>query len=167
MTVGFALRAPHENDRPWMHDLNQANTPEVGDVTPHEFAELLNRALFARVAVTESDNTGVGFIICLGPGGDYDSPNYRFFESQSRPHLYNDRIAIADGFRGRGLGRALYESSFAFARDHQLNRVTAEVNVQPPNPGSLAMHDRLGFRPIEDRTDPRNGKVVRMLERPL
>jgi len=165
MTADTQLRPPAAGDLAWMHALNQDCVPEVGDVTEAELAALLERATFSLVAT--AGDRGVGFIVCLQPGADYQSPNFQFFEAQGRPHLYNDRIAIADGHRGRGIGRALYEASFAHARERRLGRVTCEVNVKPPNPASLAMHARLGFEAIEDQTDPRNGKVVRMLERPV
>ena len=41
-----------------------------------------------------------------------------------------------------------------------------EVNLVPPNPGSLAFHDRLGFAACGEGDDPRNGKRVRYLIRP-
>ena len=41
-----------------------------------------------------------------------------------------------------------------------------EVNLVPPNPGSLASHDRLGFAACGEGDDPRNGKRVRYLIRP-
>ena len=46
-------------------------------------------------------------------------------------------------------------------------RVTAEVNEDPPNPESMAFHGKLGFRHLFSRKSPRLGKVVAMLERPL
>ena len=148
-----------------MYELNQSCVPEVGDVTRDEFDALMEIATFVRIA--EANGAGVGLIVCFEPGAAYRSPNFQFFEAQERPHLYNDRIAIADGFRGQGIGRRLYEASFAYAQERELGRVTCEVNVVPPNPASMAMHTRLGFAAIEDQTDPRNGKVVRMLERVL
>ena len=38
--------------------------------------------------------------------------------------------------------------------------LACEVNLDPPNPGSLAFHARLGFRPVGEARDPRNGKRV-------
>ena len=45
-------------------------------------------------------------------------------------------------------------------------RLTAEVNEDPPNPQSMAFHEKLGFRHLLSRMS-RSGKVVAMLERPL
>ncbi len=37
-----------------------------------------------------------------------------------------------------------------------------EFNLVPPNPASLAFHDRLGFAACGEADDPRNGKRVRL-----
>jgi hypothetical protein len=45
--------------------------------------------------------------------------------------------------------------------------VTAEVNMEPPNPGSLAFHHRLGFREVGQQ-DTYGGSVrVSLLAAPV
>jgi predicted GNAT superfamily acetyltransferase len=57
----------------------------------------------------------------------------------------------------------MYEDLAAMAGDRPL---CCEVNLVPPNPGSLAFHERLGFAACGEADDPRNGKRVRYLLRP-
>jgi len=106
-------------------------------------------------------------MILIRPGSAYPSDNYGWFEEQFAHQLYVDRIAVGRSARGLGVGRVLYEEALRMAADLGEERVTAEVNEDPPNPESMAFHVKLGFRHLLSRTSPRLGKVVAMLERPL
>ena len=69
--------------------------------------------------------------------------------------------------KGTGIGRALYESVFERARERGASEVTAEVNIRPLNPGSIAFHERLGFRQLAEQ-ETRDGTVrVALLSRPV
>jgi phosphinothricin acetyltransferase len=52
---------------------------------------------------------------------------------------------IRDGYRGRGLGRALYTSLFAILKLQGLCTVIAGITL--PNAASVGLHEALGFRP--------------------
>lgn len=123
--------------------------------------ELLEYSCVALAAV--AGEALVGFCMVMPPGTDYDSPNYRYFCDRYDDFVYLDRVAVDVAWRGRGVGRALYD-------EVALRAVAAwfclEVNVQPPNPGSLAFHARLGFAEV-DRLETRPGKVVSLMVRPL
>ena len=73
---------------------------------------------------------------------------------------------MSNAARGCGVGRALYEETLRLAAELGEERVTAEVNEDPPNPESMAFHAKLGFRQLESRMSG-SGKRVAMLERPL
>jgi hypothetical protein len=75
-----------------------------------------------------------------------------------------DRIVVAPGLRGTGVGRALSERVFAGAEARGVP-VPWEVNRRPPDPGSEAFHAALGFAEI-GRALPAPGKEVRYLVRP-
>ena len=47
---------------------------------------------------------------------------------------------------GRGIGTTLYRALFETLRDEDINRIVAGVTL--PNPASLALHERCGFRPV-------------------
>jgi predicted GNAT superfamily acetyltransferase len=111
--------------------------------------------------------TPLGLVITITPGNDYDSENYRWFEQRGGEFLYVDRIVVAEGMRGRGLGQILYERVFAEAELAGLTEVTCEVNLDPPNPGSLAFHDRLGFVQIGEQVTKGGSVRVALLSAPV
>jgi phosphinothricin acetyltransferase len=47
---------------------------------------------------------------------------------------------------GRGIGTALYAALFDALRSEDIHRIVAGVSL--PNPGSIALHERFGFRPV-------------------
>lgn len=55
-------------------------------------------------------------------------------------------IYVADGRRGQGIGRRLYEALFSRLADR--GYVEAFAGVVLPNPASLALHEAVGFRRI-------------------
>jgi predicted GNAT superfamily acetyltransferase len=67
------------------------------------------------------------------------------FFSQSRPgEAYIHFVGVDPAERGRGLGRLLYEAFFRAARARGCVLVRAVTS--PVNRGSVAFHQRLGFR---------------------
>jgi len=107
------------------------------------------------------------FLLALDHAVPTQGPNHGWFRDHLPAFAYIDRLVVSAAAQGRGLGRALYDDLFAHARARGLPLVACEVNLRPPNPGSLAFHARLGFTPFGEATDPRNGKRVRYLTRPL
>ena len=144
-------------DVPRLVELNDAASPAVPVTSETEMAALLGVAGFT-LAAREHD-TLVGFVIGMHPGANYASENYRFFNARSTDFLYVDRIVIDDERRGTGIGRALYEAVFDLARTGGLREVTCEVNLDPPNPESLAFHARLGFARVGEQ-ETKNGSVT-------
>jgi len=55
-------------------------------------------------------------------------------------------VYVAETHRGRGIGRRLYERLATEVRD--LGYVSMFSGVALPNAASVALHERLGFRPI-------------------
>jgi predicted GNAT superfamily acetyltransferase len=163
--VIVTIREAEARDEDFILALNAACTPAVGDMSAEEYREIAGWA--HRVVISEADGSPVGFMILIRPGSEYPSDNYGWFEEKFGRQLYVDRIAVAASARGLGVGRVLYEEALRMAADLGEERVTAEVNEDPPNPESMAFHFKLGFRHLLSRTSPRLGKVVAMLERPL
>ena len=46
----------------------------------------------------------------------------------------------------RGIGTALYRALFELVKDEDINRIVAGVTL--PNPASIALHERCGFRQV-------------------
>jgi predicted GNAT superfamily acetyltransferase len=139
-----ALRDLTRDDLPVLLALNNAATPAVPTATEDELAALLEASDFGFAVGDEP----LGFVLGFAPGSDYQSPNYRWFEARGTDHLYVDRIVVAEAARGRSIGRLLYEHVIGLAREQGRREVTCEVNLDPPNPGSLAFHNRMGFREV-------------------
>jgi L-amino acid N-acyltransferase YncA len=55
-------------------------------------------------------------------------------------------VYLADGERGQGTGRALYQRLLPELRE--LGYVTAFAGIALPNPGSVGLHTALGFTPV-------------------
>jgi L-amino acid N-acyltransferase YncA len=55
-------------------------------------------------------------------------------------------VYIRDGYRRTGMGRALYTSLFAVLRLQGYQSALAGATL--PNPGSVALHEGMGFEPV-------------------
>ena len=147
-----------------LHIINQAGVPGVGDETLETLGKWLSLH-DARVA--EISGTPVGFINLLPPGTmDYTSANLRWLEDWGDDFIYVDRIAVSEAGRGQGTGVALYAAAF-HAYAGKISWITCEVNLRPPNPGSLRFHNRLGFQEIGRRSYAGDSREVVYLARAL
>jgi predicted GNAT superfamily acetyltransferase len=132
-------------DHPVVLALNNGATPHVNALNEEEFAWLANRAKYFRVL---EDAGGIaGFVLCVPSGLDYWSENYRWFTERYDSFLYLDRVAVAARARGKGVGTALYDDLHAWCVG-KYPRVTLEVNLRPPNHGSMRFHERLGYQRV-------------------
>lgn len=136
---------PADLDR--LVELNNAAVPAVSETDAAGMQRLLALSHLA-LAIADDTDTVIAFALLMTPGVDYDSENYRYFERRGGEFLYVDRIVVADSARNRGLGAELYRAVFDAARAEGRVEVTCEVNVDPPNPGSLRFHGRLGFTEV-------------------
>ena len=89
----------------------------------------------------------MGFVLCLLPSTRYKSPNYGWFNERYPEFLYVDRIAVGQASRNAGVGQTLYGQVIAHAQQKKWP-VAAEVNLDPPNPGSMRFHRRHGFEQV-------------------
>jgi predicted GNAT superfamily acetyltransferase len=152
--------------RPAALALNAAHERETGPLDAVAFDALLAMA-FAAPAIVGQDGRLAAFMVALGPGTAYASPNYAWVSARFGRFVYVDRVVVAPEARGLGLGRRLYDAVSAAARDAGLGRIVCEVNIVPPNPGSLAFHSALGFLEIGRAVLADRGKTVAYLAREL
>ncbi|MDF2442226.1 MAG: uncharacterized protein JWR01_429 [Subtercola sp.] len=146
--------------------MNNAAVPAVNRLDEEDLALLVALAHRAVVVADDADpDSAVGFALALLPGSAYASENYRWFSARSTGFLYVDRIVVGGGARGRGLGRVLYDDLFAVARAAGCAEVFCEVNLEPPNPGSLLFHGRLGFEQLGTLRTKGGSVVVSLLGR--
>ncbi len=161
------LRPIEAADLPSVVELNDAAFPAVPITSPDEMAALLALAGFTLAAVDETDGSLLAFLVGMRPGSAYASENYRFFETRGSDSLYVDRIVVAEASRGRRIGQELYAAVFELARSEGRAEVTCEVNLDPPNPGSLAFHARLGFRRVGEQATKGGSVTVALLAAPV
>jgi len=81
--------------------LNDASTPHVSRIDMDAMRWFANNAEYFRVVCR--DNRLAGFLIGLGPGLDYASPNYRWFAQRHEQFGYIDRVAVAPAARRLGI----------------------------------------------------------------
>lgn len=160
------LRVMRDDDLPGVAALNKDAFPMVTDIGEDGLRELRAMCDVSLVA-TNPGGELIAFLLSLGPGQSYGSENYRWFEARGVRHQYIDRIVVAPSAKGTGVGTALYESVLERARERGAVEVTCEVNISPPNPGSIAFHERLGFRRLHEM-DTKDGTIrVALLARPV
>ncbi len=154
------LRALSSAEIPRLVALNDAAYPAVPITAANDMAELLALADYTFAAFDDENRSTLhGFVIGMRPGSDYPSENYRYFSTRGTNFLYVDRIVVSLEKRGAGIGRMLYNAVFELARAEGRTEVTCEVNLDPPNPGSLAFHARLGFTRVGEQ-ETKNGSVT-------
>ena len=93
-----------------------------------------------RALVAVDDGEVVGF----ATSGPYRSR--RAYETSVETSVY-----VRHNAAGRGIGTALYAALFEALAGEDLHR--AYAGVVPPNPGSIRLHERFGFRPAGHFTE--------------
>lgn len=144
--------------------LNQASLPHVSSLSRRDIQWFLDHAPYFRLARREGKLAG--FLIGLGPGLDYASPNYRFFCNRHETFGYVDRVVVAPEAQRLGVASRLYEDYASTLRGFT-PVMTCEVNIRPPNEGSLVYHDGHGFVRVATQETEGGRKEVALLEKRL
>lgn len=162
--ASFSLRPLGDADLDRVVELNNAATPAVPQSTREDIAELVGLSSLALAVVDDqAPERPIGFLLAMEPGQDYASENYVWFTRRGVAGLYVDRIVLDEAHRSRGLGPRLYGAVFDAARRAGLGEVQCEVNIEPPNPRSLAFHSRLGFTEVGQQATKGGSVVVALL----
>jgi uncharacterized protein len=162
--VSVEIRPYEASDLPALVATNDAAYPAVPITPAEELAELIGLSALTLVV---DDGEPAGFIVALAPGLDYASENYTWFSARSQDFLYVDRIVLAPRLQGQGIGPLLYGAVEDAARAEGASEVLCEVNVRPPNPGSLAFHARLGFVEVGRQQTKGGANEVALLAKPV
>lgn len=151
--------------------LNNAAVPAVNGLNADRLRELAGIAAYADV-VEDSAGALAGVVLVLPAGAAYDSALYGWFAQRYDAFLYLDRIVVHPAHRRQGVGRLVYDTMEDRARS--AGRLLCEVNLDPPNPSSLAFHADRGYVEVGRCTLPYQGpngaiadKVCQMLAKEL
>lgn len=139
----FLFRDAVRSDFSAVLTLNEVSVRFLSPLDLAKLTRLSKEPVFFRVA--ESAATVAGFLLAFLPEAIYDSPNFLWFKARYDNFAYIDRIVVSDAFRGRRLATSLYAELEKYARDRGIPRLVCEINVDPPNPGSLRFHQKEGF----------------------
>ena len=88
-----------------------------------------------RLLVAEVDGTVVGY-----------ATSGRFRQKAAYDRTVETTVYLHPGHTGRGHGRRLYDALLAGLDEEGVHLCVAAIAL--PNPGSVALHERLGFRPV-------------------
>tara|TARA_B100001996_G_scaffold380289_1_gene367479 strand:- start:60 stop:545 length:486 start_codon:yes stop_codon:yes gene_type:complete len=143
MNIEIRNLVDSETERIWT--INEEGLPGTGKVSQQEIKALLDFSSLSMGAYLEERL--VGFVICLPPNTEYGSLNYAWFNQRYDDFLYVDRIAVSSECQNQNIGSILYD--YVKRQSEEIGvPVTAEVNIYPPNPGSMRFHDRHGFEQV-------------------
>ena len=130
----FNIQASTESDLLQILELNKAAIPAVNHLNHREIQNLFSQAEYFHSLWLNKEV--IGFLIGLGPGAVYDSPNYRWFELRYDRFLYIDRIVIDPTHQGLGYGRLFYDN-LRESVGQEFPKITCEVNLRPKNESSF------------------------------
>jgi predicted GNAT superfamily acetyltransferase len=153
--IASALRRCSMDEVDEILALNALHEKETSPLTRPQLVIMLAGAFQAATAGQGRD----GYMIAFDQDADYDSENFRWFKARYARFVYVDRIVVAERARGKGLARGFYQHLFDRALSAGHDRVVCEINVEPPNPGSMLFHETMGFCEV-GRATISNGKQV-------
>ena len=144
--------------------INNANTPAVSELTMSELESDLRNSLHA-LAIDNEQGEVCAFCVTFAPDAQDAGSNHQWFAERYKSFVYLDRIAIDSNHQSRGLGALLYQSVEQHMLDSaEYSLLCCEVNLEPPNLGSIRFHKRIGFTEVGQHS-PHQGYVVSMLQK--
>ena len=145
-------------------ELNNLNAPAVGEIDRTQLEFLIEHSLYSFAIGADTLHA---FCITFAPGAPYTSVNYQWFSQNYSDFVYLDRIVVSENMRNQTLGEKLYLAvEQRMIKDRCAPILTCEVNLNPPNIGSIRFHNRIGFREVGQQ-DSKPGLTVSLLAKNL
>ena len=118
--------------------------------------------------VMEGPNGGlVGYLLAFPSDAPYDGEEFLFLNKASLgSFIYIDQIAVDAAERRTGSASSLYRATEAAAQRRGIQELSCEVNLNPPNPGSLAFHRSKGFNQTSV-LETQDGRTVALMSKQL
>jgi predicted GNAT superfamily acetyltransferase len=160
---GWRLRPLAAADHATLLRLNAEGQPAVHPLDWPTLEELLAFEGHHQVAV---DDTGavLGYLLTFASVSAYaDTEISELRRRVPEPFLYICQVVVAPAHRRRGIAGAFYAAAAGAARRAGAFVLCSDVNLDPPNPDSLAFHRRLGFKEI-GRGTASNGFAIAFLQ---
>ena len=158
------IRELHSRDIEGVLKLNNESVPAVNKLLTGDLENILSMS--KKSWGIEIGENIVAALITLESGEPYQSDNYIWLETQFNNFCYVDRIMVDVAAKRNGYGKKLYATLESYAKEMGIEVLLCEVNVEPPNPHSLAFHTDLGWKPFYER-EHGPGKKVRYFKKPI
>ena len=162
MRSPIVIREVRPDDLPEMLRINVESSPGVTQLTLSGIAGLVTEATLAWVAV--ADRRIAGYLIAFLGSASYGGEEFAWFKQRTQNFVYVDQVALAPSYRGRGIGSMLYSELERWGSKQQCASLNCEVNLDPPNPASMAFHTSYGFIQI-GRMHTSDGRHVALLQK--
>ena len=127
-------------------ELNQTAVRHTSSMDLARLAKLDHLADYHKLALI--DGQIAGFLMGMCYGTPYINANFQWFSDRLKDFVYIDRVVVDAAFAGHGVGSALYQDLANFARRIDITSLVCEINVEPPNPASMAFHQKWHFKEI-------------------
>ena len=145
-------------------ELNNLNTPAVGELDRVQLQFLADHSLYSFAIGADTLHA---FCITFAPGAPYTSVNYQWFSQNYSDFVYLDRIVVSENMRNQTLGEKLYLAvEQRMIKDRCAPILTCEVNLNPPNHGSIRFHNRIGFHEVGQQ-ESKPGLTVSLLSKQI
>jgi len=162
--MALAIRDVREHDLDAVLALNNTAGRSILAIDAAQLRYFFDHADYFRVA--EIDGQIAGFLIAMREGGNYGSPNYRWFSGRYPQFVYIDRIVIANAFRRHGLGRIFYCDVTSYA-EVRVPLLACEVFLEPRDDVVVLFHGTYGFQEVGQQRMGEDGPQVSLLAREL
>jgi predicted GNAT superfamily acetyltransferase len=158
------IERPTVADHPEIVALNESALPHVNRISVDILAGFAEQSHYFRI-VREGGKIAA-FLLAFSQEAIYSSPNFIWFRDRYPRFVYIDRVVVAPSQRRMGIGRLLYVDLERFAAEHA-PKLTCEVNLVPPNPGSFVFHEKSGFMEVGRQHTDGGDKLVCLMSKDL
>jgi predicted GNAT superfamily acetyltransferase len=152
------LRKSKFKDLKRILELNEESVHYLSPLTMQKLQLLSSQS--EMLNVIEVDGIVEAFVLTVREGQPYDSVNYLWFSEHYDQFLYIDRVVVSVKMQGKALGQMLYQSVFEHANLIGVPYITAEIDINPPNLGSLKFHEKFGFKEVGKQSVADGKKIV-------
>jgi predicted GNAT superfamily acetyltransferase len=160
-----AIRRLMTTDYPQVLSLNAEAQPHVAPLDETALGRL--HAVSQAHLVAEDRGAMAGYVLAFARDDPYDGDEFLALSTLiPRPFIYIDQVATQSSMRRSGIARRLYGALESRALAIGAHSLCCEVNTSPPNPGSLAFHQRMDFRQVGSLAT-RDGRIVALLQKQL